>query len=107
MAATVTIDPGDTGRFAAGDKFIRVGNMNIGVYATNGVPVTKQMFDLPVRIDHLEVDNGGGYIFEFDKANLKVKAYRDNSVATAAALPEIANAVDITTTTIRFRATGK
>jgi hypothetical protein len=111
MAATFTLDSGRDGRAVAGDRFIRRGSGNVGTYATNGVAVTKANFDLPVSLTHLEVDSSGGYIFEFDKANSKIKAYRQKDPAAAGGadipLPEVANAVDLSSITPRFRAEGR
>jgi hypothetical protein len=97
------------GRGVAGDKFVRRGTGNLGVYATNGVAFTKAQLDLPVKVSDIDVDNAGGYIFEvvsLTNTGGLIKAYRDNSVATAAALPEVANAVDLSATTFNWQATG-
>jgi hypothetical protein len=111
MAATITFDAGQEGRYVQGDRYVRTGTLNVGTYATNGVAVTKANFDLPVSLTHLEVDSSGGYIFEFDKANSKIKAYRQKDPAAAGGadipLPEVANAVDLSSITPRFRAVGK
>lgn len=40
---------------------------------------------------------GTGRVVEWDGANQKVKAYQDNATATAAALPEVANATNLST----------
>jgi hypothetical protein len=43
---------------------------------------------------------GGGRVLEYDGANQKVKAYQDNGTATAAALPEVANATNLSTVSV-------
>lgn len=111
MAFAVAIDAGPDGRFVTGDRQIRTGTISLGTYATNGVAVTKANFDLPVVLNHLEVDPSAGYLFEFDKTNSKVKAFRQKDPAAAGgadiALPEVANAVDLSAVLSRFRASGK
>ena len=62
MAATLTL--ATDGRGAQGDKLVRRGTGNLGIYATNGIAVTKSNFDLPVRLSRLEIDNAGGLVFE-------------------------------------------
>lgn len=106
MAATATLDSGQAGRAAAGDKFIRRGTISLGVYATNGVAVTKATFDLPVSLDHLDILPSAGYVFEWDKVNGKVKAFIDKTPAAATPLAEVGNTVDITAITPRFLAQG-
>jgi hypothetical protein len=110
MAATITFDTGPNGRGVAGAKYIRRGSGNLGTYATNGVAVTKTTFDLPVSLDDLRIDPTGGYVFEWDKTNAKIKAYRQKDPAAAGGadipLPEVGNGVDISSITFRFRAEG-
>jgi hypothetical protein len=106
VASTVTLDSGQAGRGASGDKYVRRGVLNLGVYATNGVAVTKAQFDLPVSLDHLDVGSGSGYVFEWDKTNGKIKAFIDKTPAAATPLAEVANAVDITAVVVRFFAQG-
>jgi hypothetical protein len=111
MAATFTLDSGRDGRAVAGDRFIRRGSGNLGTYATNGVSFTKASFDLPVSVDDVVIYPAGGYVFEVDKTNSKVKAYRQKDPGNAGgadiALPEVANAVDLSSVTFRFRAEGR
>lgn len=107
MPATIVIDAADTGRFVQGSKQRRVGTINLGVYATNGVAVTRSSFDLPVALEELSIKPVGGRFFEWDKTNGKVKAFQDASVAANAALAEVPNAVDLTTVVARFDATGR
>lgn len=110
MASTVTLDSGQDGRYVQGNKFVRKGSGNLGVYATNGVTVTKGQFELPVSLDHLDIGGTGGIIFEWDKTNSKIKAYRQKDPAAAGgadiALPEVANGIDLSASVFRFLAQG-
>lgn len=107
MAASVTIDE----RYVQGSKYVRNGSLNLGTYATNGVPITSSLFELPVRLDHLDVSPAAGIVFEWDKTNSKIKAFRQTDPAAAGgadvALVEVANAVNLATPVARFIATGK
>lgn len=109
MAATVTIDAGPDGRYVQGSKYVRKGTINLGIYAANGIAVTKAMFDLPVSLDELDVRPSGGYVFEWDKTNAKIKAYRNKDPGAAGGadipLPEVGS-VDISAVVARFRAEG-
>lgn len=104
MAATITLDASPDGRATAGGEAIRRGKLNVGVYATNGVAVTKASFDLWVGLIGLYVHPAGGYLFEWDKPNGKVKAYRQNN--TTGPLQEVPNATDLSAVEPRFRAEG-
>lgn len=109
MAASVTIDkPG--GRTASGSRFVREGTINLATYATNGVAVTKALFDLPVDLTDLNIRPSAGYMPEFDKTNLKVKVYQQKDPAAAGgadiALPEVGNNTDLSAVNFRFRAEG-
>lgn len=119
MAATVAFDAGPDGRYVASNKFVRKGTINLGIYATGGVAVTKANFDLAVSLDDLDIRPTGGYVFEWDKTNGKIKAYRQagitenvnatylqNQVIAAVPMVEVANAVDITAVVARYRAEG-
>lgn len=109
MPATITLDPED-GRDAGRAVFIRRGKINLGVYATGGVAVTARGFDLAAALVDLDVRPAGGYVFEWDKTNAKVKAYRENgagSYTQNATLVEVANAVNLTAVEARFRAEGR
>jgi len=110
VASTVTLDSGPTGRYVQGSKSIRKGSLNLGVYATNGVAITNAQFELAAQIDHLDLGVAGGLLFEWDKTNGKIKAYRQRDPAAAGGadipLPEVANGVDLSATAVRFRAEG-
>ena len=90
-------------------NFIRRGSLNLGVYATNGVAITPSQFGF-AALEFLSLTQPGGYVFEWDKANSKIKAYRNKDPAAGGGadipLPEVANAVDITAVVARFEATG-
>jgi hypothetical protein len=110
VASTITLDAGQKGRGVAGDKFIRRGSGNLGIYATNGVAVTTGQFELASEISDLDLGIASGIVFEFDKTNMKIKAYRQKDPAAAGgadiSLPEVTNAVDLSAVTFRFRAEG-
>lgn len=107
MSATITIDE----RYVQGSRFVRDGSGNLGTYATNGVAVTPTSFELPSTIRSLQIQSAGGYVFEWDKTNAKIKAYRQKDPAAAGgadiALPEVANGVDLSSISFRFRVEGR
>jgi hypothetical protein len=77
----------------AGNEYLYIGTITItGTYTTGGDAVDATGNE---RFRHLIV-NGKGYVWEFDNANQKLLMYRDNATATAAALPQVANAADHT-----------
>src|SRR5690348_3339550 len=102
MAVTVVIKNQNSG--------VTVGTINLGTYATGGVAVTGGQLGCPNQLTHLDVGPAGGYVFEWDQANGKVKAYRQKDPAAAGGaditLPEVANAVDISAATPHFEAVG-
>ena len=108
MAISITIDK-DDGRYVQGNRYVRKGYGNLGIYATGGVAFTPATFDLS-SISQLDVANAGGYVFEWDKTNQKIKAYRQKDPAAPGGadipMPEVANAVDLSTVTFRFRVDG-
>jgi hypothetical protein len=83
--------------------------VNLGTYATNGVAFTPATFGL-VRVDYIDIGPAGGYLFEVDYTNSKIKAYRQKDPAAAGgadiALPEVANGVDISAVTFRALVIG-
>jgi hypothetical protein len=110
MASTVTADNSPhPGKSAPEAYFLRFGSLNVGVYATNGVAVTAAQFGL-LELYHLDVGTSGGIVFEYDKTNKKIKAYRQKDPAAAGgadiALPEVANGVDLSASVARFFAIG-
>jgi hypothetical protein len=115
MASTISL----TGDWLVsfGNKYQTAGTGNLGTYATNGVAVTAAQVGLGT-IESLVIDPAGGYVFEWDKAAGKVKAYRSaahthvlhfqtsaaanavtaaaNSLRTAAAAFDVAGVADST-----------
>jgi hypothetical protein len=91
MALTATFDSRSKGMFYSGAEKVRRGTLLFdSSYSTGGKPVTAATFNLR-RLDHLDISPSGGLIFEFDKTNMKVKAYYPTGGATAA--PTSASAV--------------
>jgi hypothetical protein len=109
MASTVTIE--SNGRSYQFPSKVRRGTMTLGTYATNGVVVAGSQFELYGRLDDLRVDPAGGYVPRWDKTNGKVLVYRQKDPAAAGgadiALPEVANGVDLSSISFRFRAEGR
>jgi hypothetical protein len=109
MASTFTIDSTD-GRYVQGNRHVRKGSGNLGTYATNGVAVTVAQLEFPGTIAELDIGPSAGIIYEWDKTNSKVKAYRQKDPGAAGgadiALPEVANGVDLSSLAFRFRAEG-
>lgn len=105
----VTFDAQPAGRSTMFPRKVRRGAISLGTYATNGVAVTARNLELS-RVDELDVSPSGGYIFEYDSTNKKIKAYRQKDPAAAGGadipLPEVGNAVDLSAITPRFFASG-
>jgi hypothetical protein len=64
---------------------------------------------IPTDLHMVWFEANGGYVFQYDYANKKVKAYyADYSESTDGVLIEVANAVDLSgLTDVRFGAIGK
>jgi hypothetical protein len=81
-----------------GSQRLGIFNVTIGTYTSNGLAYTPALFGL-VRIDYLRLDPSGGYIFETDYTNSKIKAYDQKDPAAAGgadiALPEVGNSVNL------------
>lgn len=108
MAATFTFDtPVDKGRTVAFPNYVRRGLFSTGVYATGGVAVAKALFDLPVSLDELQLNNSGGYTAEWDKANGKVLVYWQTDSDNGVALGEVTDTTDLSAVTFRTRAVGR
>jgi len=105
----VVFDAQPGGKSTMFPRKIRRGTFSCGTYATNGAVVTPSLFGLN-RIDDIDIQPTGGYVFEWLPATGKVKAYRQKDPAAAGGadipLPEVANAVDLTAVLSRFRAEG-
>ena len=98
MAATITVS--DKG--VNGNKRSNSGTGNLGTYATGGIAVGANDCGLSV-MDELDVQPAGGYVFEWDKTNGKVKAYLSG---TAGAVLNQVGAVDLSGVTFRWSARG-
>lgn len=107
MASAVTTD--GVPYSGGADSLMRRGTFNLGTYATGGVAVTPAQLGLN-SIEHLDVGTAGGIIFEWIKSSGLVKAYRQKDPGSAGgadvALPEVANAVDISANVARYQAWG-
>lgn len=107
LAVTFDAQPG--GRSTMFPRKIRRGTISLGTYATGGIAVTPRNLEL-IRVDDLDIQPTGGYLFEYLPSTGKIKAYRQKDPgATGGAdipLPEVANAVDLSAVTSRFRAEG-
>lgn len=98
MASTVTPDSGKPYR---GHVF---GTLNLGTYATGGVAVTPQQFGFNATLEHLDVAQSAGTVFEWVASSNKVKAFQN--AAGAGPLAEVANATNLGSITPRFLAIG-
>lgn len=109
MAASVTFDAQPGGKSTMFPRKIRRGTLTLGAYATNGVAVTPTLFGL-TRIDDIDIQPAGGFVFEWLPATGKVKAYDQKDPAAAGGadipLPEVGNAVSLAAINARFRAEG-
>lgn len=101
MAITVTVKHRLRGR--------ATGTLNLGTYATGGVAVTPAKFGFET-LTSLAVQPAGGYVFEWDEANAKIKAYRQKDPAATGgadiALPQVANSTDLSSVVAHFDASG-
>jgi hypothetical protein len=106
MAASVAVDAQPhPGKSVPDAYYVVFGTINLGAaYTTNGVVVTPQLFGL-TQLVHVDLTQAAGRVYEFDKANLKIKAYRN--AAGAGDLAEVANATDLSAANVRFMAYGK
>ena len=76
-------------------------------YPTGGEPITAVSYGLS-SIDVLLAAPGGGYVFEFDHANSKLKAYvGDNDNAADGPLVQVADKADIKTVKSYTMAVGR
>jgi hypothetical protein len=114
MSATITLDSGQAGRDSNKTNYVRRGTISLGIYATNGVAVTKASFDLWHSMVGLDVRSSGGYIAEYVPTTAGVLSsgkivvyYGDNNNASDGVLIEIPDTTDISATNFRFRAEGR
>lgn len=83
MAFTVAFDAQPDGRAVTSNKALRTGTLTFdNSYATGGEAITAALLELN-QLDRLRVDPTAGYTFEFDKANLKLKAFTSVGIWTA------------------------
>ncbi|WP_457556326.1 hypothetical protein [Candidatus Pyrohabitans sp.] len=76
-------------------------------YPAGGEPLTASDLGL-TKIDHISIEPKSGYIFEYDYANSKVKAYyADYAAASAGPLIEVPDLTDLSAVTgVRVMAYG-
>lgn len=75
-------------------------------YVTGGEPLTLAQLGLRAA-DVVNAQSSGGYIFEYDYVNQKLKAYYANYPGAAAGpLVEVANATDLSAISTRVVAEG-
>ena len=75
-------------------------------YPTGGESLTPRELGLNV-IDFMEIESVGGYMFQYDHANQKIKVFTPTTGgASASAAEEVANATDLHTLVTRIKATG-
>lgn len=75
-------------------------------YATGGLALTKANLGLST-VEWLEASQSGGYTFEYDYANEKLKAfYGDNNNAADGPLIEVPAATNLSAVTTRVKAIG-
>lgn len=109
MAISTTLlgSPAATG--VIGSQRAGTFTVSLNTYATNGIAFTPANFGM-VRIDYMNIPPAAGYVFEVDYANSKIKAYRQKDPANAGgadiALPEVANAVDLSSVSTRALVIG-
>ena len=72
-------------------------------YATGGESLTPASLGFQT-FDYVGLTTSGGYVFEYDHANSKVKAYWPE--ADGAAMAEVASTTDLSAITCRIRAIG-
>lgn len=107
MAATVTFDkPTPAGRGFVFGEYERRGTINFGTYATGGISVTRQLFELPTRLDDLIVSPTAGYVAEFDKADGVVKLYVTGA-AEHDALDQVQDTTDVSAVNFQYLARGR
>ena len=85
------------------------GSLAFGAYETNGVAWDLRKF-FPTEIHMIIFETRGGYVFEYDYTNRKIKSYYyDYNAGADGAAIEVANGTDQTTpcADVRFMAIGK
>lgn len=74
-------------------------------YPTGGEDLTRATLGF-VNIENVTATNAGGYVFEYDRANQKLKAYWVDTTVDGAALAEVAAATNLSSVTTRIEVTG-
>lgn len=68
-------------------------------YPTGGEAITDAQLGFSKGVDWVEVLPKGGYVFEYDNTNNKIKAYVEEAVAAGGPLLEVGNTVDLSAVT--------
>lgn len=105
MALTVSVSRTDTvGRYT---KYVTGTITFDSSYPTGGEAIAATDVKLSSKIEFLEPSSAGGYLFEYDATNKKIKAYLPTSDATAPAVAkQVASTTDLSTVTCNFIAFG-
>jgi hypothetical protein len=76
-------------------------------YPTGGEALLPTDVGLSSKVEFISVSPAGGYIFEYDYSNEKVKAFNPTSDVTAPTVAkEVANSSNLSTVTARYIAFG-
>lgn len=97
------------GSFSLGDRRAVVGNFAFdSSYPTGGESLTYQNLGFTSRVDWINFESSGGYVFKYDRANQKVLAYyADYDAVADGALIQVPNTTDLSSlTAVRFFAIG-
>lgn len=85
---------------------VSIGDITIGTYATNGVAVTAAQFGMNT-LKFVLASPTAGYVFQYDYANQKLKAYyADYDGSADGALIEVANSANLGSVVARTIAVG-
>ena len=91
MPATLTVNKAHT-RNLTGMRLVE-GTISLAVgYLTNGEPISLSLNEVRGMV----IENKAGYIFEYDRTNKKLKAFRfDYAAGAAGPAAEVPNATDL------------
>lgn len=105
MAATSSI----VTRHDLGKGQVSIADITLDTYATNGLALTASLFGFRVgKIDAVFAQPASGYVFEWDAANSKLKAfYADYDAGADGALIEVASGVNLAAVVTRAVAYGR
>lgn len=103
MAATTTIN---TGPEVPGNRKITTATVTFdSSYATGGEAIT--LIDLGLlRLDHLVVDAGAGYLAKWDGSTTAPKILLYRQTAATSALVEVPSTTDVSTISVKVLALG-